>query len=134
MNNSLDQNIVAAIRSVVGAGSVGLHEPTFEGNEWLYLKECLDSTYVSSVGKFVDHLEVDLANYTGAKHVVAVVNGTASLHIALKMAGVQADDEVLVSALTFIAAANPISYCGATPHFVDSENTTLGIATAKLRD
>jgi aminotransferase in exopolysaccharide biosynthesis len=134
MINRLDQNIVAAIRSVVGAGSVGLHEPTFEGNEWLYLKECLDSTFVSSVGKFVDRFEVDLANFTGAKHVVAVVNGTAALHIALQMAGVKAGDEVLVSALTFIATANAISYCGATPHFVDSEDTTLGMATAKLRD
>lgn len=134
MINTLDQNMVAAIRSVVGMGSVGLHEPTFEGNEWLYLKECLDSTFVSSVGKFVDRFEVDLAHFTGAKHAVAVVNGTAALHIALQLGGVKAGDEVLVSALTFIATANAISYCGATPHFVDSEDTTLGMASAKLRD
>ena len=126
--------IVGAIQSVVGAGPVGLHEPTFSGNEWLYVKECLDSTFVSSVGKFVDRFEDDLVAYTGAKHAVAVVNGTAALHIALLLAGVKAGDEVLVPALTFIATANAISYCGATPHFVDSENTTLGIATAKLRD
>lgn len=131
---SLAEQIVSAIHSVVGAGPVGLHEPTFAGNEWLYVKECLDSTFVSSVGKFVDRFEDDLAAYTGAKHAVAVVNGTAALHIALLLAGVKAGDEVLVPALTFVATANAISYCGATPHFVDSEDTTLGIATAKLRD
>jgi len=131
---SLQDQIVSAIRSVVGVGPVCLHEPSFSGNEWLYVKECLDSTFVSSVGKFVDRFEDDLAVYTGAKHAVAVVNGTAALHIALLLAGVKANDEVLVPALSFIATANAISYCAATPHFVDSEDTTLGIATAKLRD
>lgn len=131
---SLPFQIVSAIHSVVGTGPVGLHEPTFTGNEWLYVKECLDSTFVSSVGKFVDRFEDDVASYTGAKHVVAVVNGTAALHIALLMAGVKANDEVLVPSLTFIATANAISYCGATPHFVDSEDATLGVATGKLRD
>jgi perosamine synthetase len=126
--------VVTAIRSVVGAGTVALHEPSFNGNEGLYLKECLDSTFVSSVGKFVDRFEVDLANFTGAKHVVAVVNGTAALHIALKLAGVQAGDEVLVPALTFIATTNAVTYCNATPHFVDSEVSTLGVDAAKLRD
>jgi aminotransferase in exopolysaccharide biosynthesis len=136
MNNqlSLPDKILSAIHSVVGSGPVKLHEPTFAGNEWLYVKECLDSTYVSSVGKFVDRFEADLTAYTGAKHAVAVVNGTAALHVALLLAGVKANDEVLVSALTFVATANAISYCGATPHFVDSEDTTLGIATAKLRE
>jgi perosamine synthetase len=131
---SVSSQVVSAIHSVVGAGPVGLHEPTFDGNEWLYVKECLDSTFVSSVGKFVDRFEVDLAAYTGAKHAVAVVNGTAALHIALLLAGVKTSDEVLVPSLTFIATANAINYCGATPHFVDSEDTTLGMATAKLRD
>ena len=131
---SLPDLIVSAIHSVVGMGPVGLHEPTFAGNEWLYVKECLDSTFVSSVGKFVNRFEEDLATYTGSKHVVAVVNGTAALHIALLLAGVKANDEVLVPALTFIATANAISYCGSTPHFVDSEDATLGIDTAKLRE
>jgi len=130
----LSDQIVSAIQSVVGIGPVGLHEPTFDGNEWKYVKECLDSTFVSSVGEFVDRFESDLATYTGAKHAVAVVNGTAALHIALLLAGVKTDDEVLLPALTFIATANAVSYCGAVPHFVDSENTTLGIATTKLRD
>lgn len=132
--SSLPDKIVSAIHSVVGVGPVGLHEPSFFGNEWRYLKECLDSTFVSSVGKFVDRFEDDLTVYTGAKHAVAVVNGTAALHIALLVAGVKASDEVLVPALTFVATANAISYCGAVPHFVDSEDATLGIAAAKLRD
>ena len=126
--------VVDAIRSVVGTTPVGLHEPTFDGNEWKYLKECLDSSYVSSVGKFVDQFEESLANYTGAKYAISVVNGTSALHIALKLAGVQPGDEVLVPALTFVATANAVTYCGATPHFVESEEGTLGIDVVKLRD
>lgn len=132
--NNLVSEIVTAIRSVVGPGQVALHEPSFNGNEYLYLKECLDSTFVSSVGKFVDRFEVELAHYTGAKHAVAVVNGTAALHIGLRLAGVRTGDEVLVPALTFIATTNAITYCNATPHFVDSEASTLGVDAAKLRD
>jgi perosamine synthetase len=129
----LASQVTEAIRSVVGPGPKALHEPTFCGNEWGYLKECLDSTFVSSVGKFVDRFEHDLARYTGAKYVVATVNGTAALHIALKLAGVIQDDEVLIPALTFVATANAVIYCNATPHFVDSEESTLGIDVAKLR-
>lgn len=132
--NALAEQIVAALRTVVGPGPAVLHEPSFAGNEWLYLKECLDSTFVSSVGKFVDRFEADLAAYTGAKHAVAVVNGTAALHIALKLAGVKANDEVLVPALTFVATANAVTYCGSVPHFVDSEVRTLGMDAAKLRE
>ena len=131
---TLAEQVVSAIHTVVGAGPVALHEPSFTGNEWLFLKECLDSTFVSSVGKFVDRFEVELAAYTGAKHAVAVVNGTAALHIALMIAGVKIDDEVLVPALTFIATANAVTYCGATPHFVDSEARTLGVDATKLRE
>ena len=131
---SLPEQVVAAIRAVIGAGPVTLHEPSFTGNEWLYLKECLDSTFVSSVGKFVDRFEAELAAFTGAKYAVAMVNGTAALHIALKLAGVQADDEVLIPALTFVATANAVSYCSATLHCVDSEARTLGVDAAKLRD
>jgi perosamine synthetase len=134
MTTSFAQSIKSAIRSVVGPGPTSLHEPNFSGNEWLYLKECLDSTFVSSVGKFVDRFELELANFTGAKHAVAVVNGTAALHIALKLAGVQVGDEVLIPALTFVATANAVTYCGATPHFVDSEACTLGVDAAKLRE
>jgi len=129
----LASQITEAIRSVVGVGPKALHEPTFSGNEWEYLKECLDSTFVSSVGKFVDRFEHDLAQYTGAKYAVATVNGTAALHIALKLAGVIQDDEVLIPALTFVATANAVTYCNAIPHFVDSEESTLGIDVVKLR-
>ncbi len=131
---ALPAQIVSAIRAVVGDAPAMLHEPSFNGNEWLYLKECLDSNFVSSVGKFVDRFESDLARFTGAKHVVAVVSGTAALHIALKLAGVTIGDEVLIPALTFVATANSVNYCNATPHFVDSEQLTLGIDPSKLRD
>ena len=127
------QQIVQAIESVVGAGPVGLHEPRFHGNEWVYLKECLDSTFVSSVGKFVDRFEDELAAFTGAKRAVALVNGTAALHVALRLVGVEAGDEVLLPALTFIATTNAIAYCNATPHFVDSEERTLGMDAVALR-
>lgn len=126
--------VVQAIRSVVGEGNVALHEPRFGGNEWAYLKDCLDSTFVSSVGRYVDRFEADLAIYTGARHAVAVVNGTAALHVALQLAGVQAKDEVLIPALTFVATANAVAYCGAIPHFVDSEERTLGLDPHALRE
>ena len=131
---NLPQEIVRAIASVVGAGPVTLHEPRFSGNQWVYLKECLDSTFVSSVGKFVDRFEDELAAFTGAKRAVAVVNGTAALHVSLLVAGVEAGDEVLLPALTFIATANAVDYCNATPHFVDSEERSLGMDAFALRD
>ncbi len=134
ISTPLKLQLVEAIRSVVGPGSVALHEPCFNGNEWLYLKECLNSTFVSSVGKFVNRFEADLAAYTGARNVVAVVNGTAALHISLKLAGVRLGDEVLLPALTFVATANAVTYCGATPHFVDSNEETLGINPQMLRE
>jgi perosamine synthetase len=133
-NSTLAHQVVDAVKSVAGSSSATLHEPCFEGNEWAYLKECLDSTFVSSVGKFVDEFESGLVNYTGAKHAVAVVNGTAALHISLKLSGVKLDDEVLVPALTFIATANAVNYCGAIPHFVDSEEHTLGLDPQALRE
>jgi perosamine synthetase len=133
-SNTFANKVAAAIREVVGPNPVALHEPSFEGNEWLYLNECLDSTFVSSVGKYVDQFETDLANYTGSKYAISVVNGTAALQIALKLAGVQPEDEVLIPALTFVATANAVAYCNAVPHFVESEEHTLGIDSAKLRE
>jgi perosamine synthetase len=134
LQSPVADQVVAAIRSVVGTGPVALHEPCFAGNEWAYVKECLDSTFVSSVGKFVDRFEADLASYTGAKYAIAVVNGTAALHVALRLAGVQPGDEVLVPALSFVATANAVAYCGAEPHFADSEERTLGLDPNALRD
>jgi aminotransferase in exopolysaccharide biosynthesis len=133
-SSSLIDKILTAIQSVVGSGPVSLHEPSFDGKELEYLKECIDSTYVSSVGKYVDRFENELATFTGAKFAISVVNGTAALHVALKLAGVKHGDEVLLPALTFVATANAIAYCGAIPHFTDSEDSTLGIDALKLRE
>lgn len=117
-----------ALRKVLPASeSYPLHEPLFSGNENKYVQECIDTGWVSSVGKFVDRFEADLAAYTGVKRAVAVVNGTAALHVCLILSDVQSDDEVLVPALTFIATANAVTYCHAVPHFVDSAYNTLGI-------
>ncbi|WP_374615153.1 LegC family aminotransferase [Sphingorhabdus sp.] len=134
MNCTLAETVVDALRQVLGNAPLALHEPRFGGNEWAYLKDCLDSTFVSSVGKYVDRFEAELAAYTGARHAVAVVNGTAALHVALLLAKVCPGDEVLVPALTFAATANAVIYCGAVPHFVDSEVSTLGIDVAALRE
>jgi perosamine synthetase len=130
----LEGRIVNAIRAVVGNGPVSLHEPRFAGNEWRYLKECLDSTFVSSVGAYVNRFESEIAAFTGARHAVAVVNGTAALHVALRLAGVLAGDEVLIPALTFIATANAVAYCGAVPHFADSDEQRLGLDPRALRE
>lgn len=111
---------------------VALHEPCFAGQEWIYVKECLDTGWVSSRGRFVDRFEARIAEYTGVKRAVAVVNGTSALHICLLLAGVQPGDEVLVPALTFVASANAVRYCGASPHFADSEFKTLGLDPEKL--
>jgi len=115
-----------------GRDMTPLHEPSFGGNEWLYVKECIDMAWVSSVGKFVDRFEQQLADYTGIKYAIAVVNGTAALQVCLKLVGVEPGDEVLTPTLTFIATANAISYCGAIPHFVDSDEATLGLDPHKL--
>jgi perosamine synthetase len=128
--------VVQAIKSVLPGNRdrIGLHEPQFSGNEWQYVKECLDTGWVSSVGKYVDLFEEQLAEFTGVKKAVAVVNGTAALHICLKLVGVKQNDEVLTPALTFIATANAVTYAGAVPHFVDSDFKTLGVDPHKLRD
>jgi len=133
-SSTLAAQVVRAAQKVTGFSPVVLHEPSFCGNEWQYLKECLDSTFVSSVGKFVDRFEADLASYTGARYAVAVVNGTAALQVALRVAGVGAGEEVLVPALTFVATASAVVHCGAVPHFVDSEEASLGVDPGRLRE
>jgi aminotransferase in exopolysaccharide biosynthesis len=111
---------------------VPLHAPRFEGNEQRYVKDAIDSTYVSSVGKYVDEFENRIIEYTGAKFAVATVNGTSALHIALKLSGIKKDDEVITQATTFVATCNAISYSGAVPVFVDIEDTTFGLCPIKL--
>lgn len=110
-----------------------LHEPRFIGNEKAYLNECIDSTFVSSVGVFVDRFEKEFAAYVGSKYAVATMNGTAALHIALLLADVQQDDEVITQPLTFIATANAISYIGANPIFVDVDRDTMGLSPDALK-
>jgi perosamine synthetase len=112
---------------------VALHEPLFAGREWDYLKRCVDSGWVSSVGRFVDEFEARLAELCGTSSAVAIVNGTAALHIALRLAGVEPDDEVIVPTLTFVATANAVAHCGAVPHFVDSTESGLGMDPQKLK-
>jgi aminotransferase in exopolysaccharide biosynthesis len=131
---TLPDLVTQAIHNVIGTGPTKLHEPTFDGNETQYVQDCIESTYVSSVGKYVDQFEIELAKYTGAKYAVSLVNGTSALHLALKLAGVKAGEEVLIQAFNFVAAANAITYCGATPHFVDIENENLGIDPIKLQN
>lgn len=126
--------IIHAIRQVVGQQQVKLHEPRFLGNELKYLQECINSSFVSSAGKFVDRFESELAAYTRADYAVAVVNGTAALHVALLLAGVKPKDEVLIPSLTFVATANAIRYAGAEPHFVDCEERTLGMDPEALHN
>ncbi|MEQ8314081.1 MAG: LegC family aminotransferase [Gammaproteobacteria bacterium] len=132
-NFELVTAVVSAIRHVVGDGPCALHEPSFKGNELRYVKDCLDSTFVSSVGEYVGQFELALRNIVGCRSVVAVASGTAALHLALKLSGIQPGQEVLLPALSFIATANAVSYCGGIPHFVDSEESTLGIDPEKLR-
>ena len=107
--------------AAVTAGGIPLCVPELRGNEWRYVKECLDTGWVSSVGPFVEQLEESVASYAGATHGVATSTGTAALHIALLVAGVKPDDEVLVSDLTFIAPANAIRYANAWPVLIDAE-------------
>lgn len=136
MKNFQIERVFAALKDCLPSERtrIGLHEPAIGDLERRYVMDCLDSTYVSSVGKYVDEFEHRLAEYTGVKHVVAVANGTAALHVCLLLAGVERDDEVLLPALTFIATANAISYLNAVPHFVDSHLSTLGMDPVKLRD
>jgi perosamine synthetase len=128
------QAVVSAAREAVGAAlsPVLLHGPELGGNEWRYVKECIDTGWVSSAGSYVTEFERRLAELTGAKHAVAVVNGTAALHVALMLAGVERDDEVLMPSLTFVATANAAAYCGAVPHFCDVDYRTLGMDVGKL--
>ena len=129
------KDIVEMIRERYRAADgerVMLHAPTFAGNEKRYLEECIDSTFVSSVGPFVDRFERDIEAYTGARRAVVCVNGTNALHMAMMLAGVERDDEVLTQALTFIATCNAISYIGAHPVFIDVDVDTMGLSPAAL--
>ena len=128
------QSIVDFIRKIYGKEFIPLHRPVFEGNEKQYLIDCIDSNFVSSIGPKVEEFELKVANFIGAKYAVATVNGTSALHVSLKLAGVQRNDEVITQALTFIATCNALSYTGAQPIFLDVDLDTLGLSPVALRN
>jgi perosamine synthetase len=129
------KDLVRFVQELYGTTDfIPLHAPRFKGNEKKYLLETIDSTFVSSVGEFVGKFEQQIAKYTGAKHAIATVNGTAALHIALKMAGVERNSEVITQSFTFVASSNAIRYCGAIPSFVDVDKTTLGMSAKSLEN
>lgn len=130
--NSL-KSTVDFVRNIYGQGFIPLHRPIFMGNERPYLVDCIDSNFVSSVGAKVTEFEQQIAAFTGARFAIATVNGTAALHVALQLAGVHRNDEVISQALTFVATCNALSYTGALPVFVDVDRDTLGMSPQALR-
>ena len=129
------QNIIDFIQNTFNTKEfIPLHEPRFIGNEKKYLNDCIDSTFVSSVGKYVDTFEKEFALKVGSKYAVATVNGTAALHISLLLANVKSGDEVITQPLTFIATCNAISYIGAKPIFVDVDLDTIGLSPKSLKE
>ncbi|MDH6256020.1 LegC family aminotransferase [Aurantimicrobium minutum] len=131
---SLGEDVTRSIRTLVGQSSpIQLHEPNFTDIEHSYVNECLKSGFVSSVGPFVTEFEVKVAEFTGAKHAIAVSNGTSALQIALIVAGIKPNDEVIVPALSFVATANAVVHAGGVPFFVDSDADDLGMSPKSLR-
>ena len=112
---------------------IPLHEPTFNGNEKKYLNECIDTSFVSSVGKYVDEFEEKIAHYTGSKFAIATNTGTSALHTSLLLANVEQNNEVITQALTFVATCNAISYCGAKSIFIDVDKDTMGLSPSALK-
>jgi perosamine synthetase len=131
--NQYPQELTQFIKSLYpGLDPVPLHVPVFAGNEKAYMQDCIDTTFVSYVGKYVTQFEEITARYTGAKHAVAFVNGTTALQIALQVAGVKRGDEVITQSLTFVATANAIAHAGAEPVFVDVDVDTMGMSPSAL--
>lgn len=126
-------SIVDEIRSIFGDDVIPLHRPMFDGNERQCLVDCIDSNFVSSVGEKVVELEQRIANFVGTRFAIATVNGTSALHVALELVGVEAGDEVITQALTFIATCNATRYCGAWPVFIDVDQDSLGMSPDALR-
>ena len=130
---NINQDFVNFVIAIFNTPLIPLHRPVFEGNEKQYLVDCIDSNFVSSVGAKVVEFEQQIATFTGAKYAVATVNGTAALHVALQLAGVLRDEEVITQALSFVATCNALSYTGAHPVFVDVDRDTLGLSPVALR-
>ncbi len=132
--NSFFKDFVEVAKKIYGEDSIPLHRPVLEGNEKKYLEECIDSNFVSSAGNKVFEFEKLVAEFTGSKHAISTVNGTAALHIALELGGVRYDEEVITQALTFVATCNAISYVGAKPLFIDVDLDTLSLSPVSLKD
>ena len=132
----MHQKVISFIRKTYSTPTefIPLHEPRFIGNEKKYVMDAIDSTFVSSVGKYVDQFEEMIKKYTGAKYAIAVVNGTAALHMSLILSGVKRDELVITQALSFVATCNAISYIGAEPVFIDIDPKTLGLSAESLRN
>ena len=122
------KKFVEKAKEIYGSEFIPLHRPVFEGNELKYLKECIESNFVSSSGHFVEKFESSVKKFTGAQFAISTVNGTSGLHIALLISGVEQNDEVISQALTFVATCNAISYLGAHPTFVDVDLDTMGMS------
>jgi len=132
--DSKNLSIINFIRLIYNnVNFIPLHEPRFPGNEKKYLNECIDSTFVSSVGKFVNEFEEKIAKYIGVKYAVATSNGTSALHISLILGGVEQNDEVITQSLNFVASCNAISYCNAKPIFIDVDKDTMGLSPSALK-
>ncbi len=134
--NNGNQNlaVIKFIKSIYNKDKfIPLHQPRFVGNEKKYLNECIDSTFVSSVGKFVDEFEKKIAKYTGAKYAVATNNGTSAIHISLIVGGVKQDEEVITQSVNFVACCNAISYCNAKPIFIDVDKDSMGLSPSALK-
>ena len=134
-NNDIQNlDIINFIKSIYGKDKfIPLHEPRFLGNEKKYIEECIDSTFVSSAGKFVDQFEDKISKYTGAKYAVATTNGTSAIHISLILADVDQNSEVITQSLNFVASCNAISYCNAKPIFIDVDSDTMGLSPSALK-
>tara|TARA_B100000035_G_scaffold299877_1_gene294948 strand:- start:1179 stop:2375 length:1197 start_codon:yes stop_codon:yes gene_type:complete len=132
-NEKINQ-LIKIIRKVCNRPELNLHEPFFSGNETQYLEACVSTNFVSSIGPFVNKFEEMLSELTGAKHVIATVNGTSSLHLSLHCLGIKPRDEVLLPALTFVGSANSIRYCAGIPHFCDISENDLNMDLEKLQD
>lgn len=129
-----NQAVIEFIKSIYGHNkTIPLHQPKFYGNEKKYLNKCIDSTFVSSVGKFVTEFEEKIAKYTNTKYAVATTNGTSALHISMLLAGISQNDEVITQPLNFVASSNSIRYCGANPIFVDVDKDTMGLSPTALK-
>ena len=133
MSNKLALSFVEQAKSIFGEDIIPLHRPVFDGNERQYLNDCISSNFVSSVGEKVSEFEEKVADFTGSNYAVATVNGTAALHVAIELAGVQRGDEVITQALTFVATCNAISYAGAKPIFIDVDLDTMGLSPPALK-